>query len=51
MDFIDAKGDLRYRATPFADESATGTFSLLARRDHPLGSGHRHLRGDGCIGP
>ena len=28
MDFIDAKGDLRYRATPFADESATGTFSL-----------------------
>ena len=28
MDFIDAKGDLRFRATPFADESATGTFSL-----------------------
>jgi len=28
MDFIDAKGVLRYRATPFADESATGTFSL-----------------------
>jgi len=28
MDFIDAKGELRYRATPFADESASGTFSL-----------------------
>jgi cytochrome oxidase Cu insertion factor (SCO1/SenC/PrrC family) len=28
MDFIDAKGQLRYRATPFADENATGTFSL-----------------------
>ena len=28
MDFIDPQGDLRYRATPFADESTTGTFSL-----------------------
>ena len=28
MDFIDAQGDLRYRATPFADESTTGTYSL-----------------------
>ena len=28
MDFIDAQGDLRFRATPFADESATGAFSL-----------------------
>ena len=30
MAFIDAQGDLRYRATPFADESTTGTFSLPA---------------------
>jgi cytochrome oxidase Cu insertion factor (SCO1/SenC/PrrC family) len=28
MDFIDASGFLRYRATPFADESTTGTYSL-----------------------
>ena len=28
MDFIDARGDLRDRATPFADESATGSYSL-----------------------
>jgi cytochrome oxidase Cu insertion factor (SCO1/SenC/PrrC family) len=28
MTFIDGRGDLRYRATPFADESTTGTFSL-----------------------
>ena len=30
MEFIDPRGDLRYRATPFADESTTGTFSLPA---------------------
>ncbi len=28
MDFIDAHGDLAYEATPFADESGTGSFSL-----------------------
>ncbi len=28
MAFIDSQGELRYRATPFADESTTGTFSL-----------------------
>jgi cytochrome oxidase Cu insertion factor (SCO1/SenC/PrrC family) len=28
MAFIDGRGDLRYRATPFADESTSGTFSL-----------------------
>jgi hypothetical protein len=28
MAFIDGRGDLRYGATPFADESASGTFSL-----------------------
>lgn len=28
MDFIDARGELRYRATPFADESTTGSYSL-----------------------
>ena len=30
MDFIDAQGDLRDRATPFADESSTGSYSLPA---------------------
>ena len=30
IDFIDPRGDLRYRATPFADESKTGAFSLSA---------------------
>ncbi len=30
IDFIDEQGDLRYRATPFANESSTGTFSLPA---------------------
>ncbi len=30
LDFIDPRGNLRYRATPFADESATGAFSLPA---------------------
>jgi cytochrome oxidase Cu insertion factor (SCO1/SenC/PrrC family) len=30
LDFIDPRGNLRYRATPFADESATGAFSLAA---------------------
>ncbi len=28
MYFIDARGDLRYRATPFANETADGTYSL-----------------------
>jgi cytochrome oxidase Cu insertion factor (SCO1/SenC/PrrC family) len=28
MDFIGARGDLEYEATPFADESGTGSFSL-----------------------
>jgi len=28
MAFMDGRGDLRYRATPVADESTTGTFSL-----------------------
>ena len=28
MDFIDAQGNLAYEATPFADESSTGSFSL-----------------------
>jgi len=30
MAFVDAQGNLRYRATPFANESATGTYSLPA---------------------
>ncbi len=28
MDFIDARGNLREKATPFADESTTGSYSL-----------------------
>ena len=28
IDFIDPRGDLRYRATPFANESSSGAFSL-----------------------
>jgi hypothetical protein len=28
MDFIDNGGFLRYRATPFADENSSGTYSL-----------------------
>lgn len=31
IDFIDPQGELRYRATPFADESTTGTYSLPAQ--------------------
>jgi cytochrome oxidase Cu insertion factor (SCO1/SenC/PrrC family) len=30
MDFVDPTGILRYRATPFADESSGGTFTLAA---------------------
>ena len=44
MDFIDAQGDLRYRATPFADESTTGTYSLPRAEHRPVGPGDRHLR-------
>ncbi len=40
--FIDGRGDLRYRATPFADESTTGVFSLsaasIARWGHGIAS-------------
>ncbi|MGO9855157.1 MAG: SCO family protein [Acidimicrobiales bacterium] len=39
MDFIDAQGDLRYRATPFADESTTGTYSLPASSAQRWGEG------------
>jgi cytochrome oxidase Cu insertion factor (SCO1/SenC/PrrC family) len=28
MDFLDPHGIVRYRATPFADESSTGAFTL-----------------------
>ena len=45
MDFIDAKGDLRFRATPFADESATGTFSLSPAAITRWGGRHCHLHG------
>ena len=30
MDFVDPQGIVRYRATPFADESASGNFTLAA---------------------
>jgi cytochrome oxidase Cu insertion factor (SCO1/SenC/PrrC family) len=30
MDFLDARGIVRYRATPFGDESSTGAFTLTA---------------------
>jgi cytochrome oxidase Cu insertion factor (SCO1/SenC/PrrC family) len=30
MDFLDARGVVRYRATPFADESSSGVFTLGA---------------------
>ena len=30
MDFVDPQGIVRYRATPFADESSTGAFTLAA---------------------
>ena len=39
MAFIDGRGDLRYRATPFADESTTGTFSLPAASIATWGQG------------
>ncbi len=39
MAFIDSQGDLRYRATPFADESTTGTFSLPAASIDRWGQG------------
>ena len=39
MDFVDPRGDLRYRATPFADESSNGTFSLPAPSEARWGAG------------
>ena len=30
MDFLDPQGIVRYRATPFADESSTGAYTLAA---------------------
>jgi cytochrome oxidase Cu insertion factor (SCO1/SenC/PrrC family) len=39
MDFVDEHGDLRYRATPFANESSTGSFSLPAASEARWGEG------------
>lgn len=39
IDFIDPRGDLRYQATPVADESATGVFSLPAASISRWGQG------------
>ena len=44
MDFIDAQGDLAYEATPFADESGTGSIQPSARQRRTLGPGDRHVR-------
>jgi cytochrome oxidase Cu insertion factor (SCO1/SenC/PrrC family) len=39
MDFIDVAGYLRYQATPFANESTTGTFTLPAGTESRWGRG------------
>ncbi len=39
LDFIDPQGFLRYRATPFANESSTGSFSLPAANIDRWGQG------------
>ncbi len=39
MDFIDPQGFVRYRATPFANESSTGTFSLATAAEARWGQG------------
>jgi protein SCO1/2 len=39
MDFIDRQGFLRYRSTPFADESSLGSFSLPAANEARWGRG------------
>lgn len=39
MDFIDAQGTLRYRATPFGDENAKGTYSLSSAEVHRWAQG------------
>ncbi len=46
MYFIDPAGRLRYRATPFADESATGAFSLPAPSIARWGQGIATYAGD-----
>jgi len=49
MYFIDPRGRLRYEATPFADESSSGTFSLppasIFRWAQGIASYSRHLLG------
>jgi cytochrome oxidase Cu insertion factor (SCO1/SenC/PrrC family) len=39
LDFIDAQGFLRYRATPFADESSLGAYTLPADAEARWGQG------------
>jgi cytochrome oxidase Cu insertion factor (SCO1/SenC/PrrC family) len=39
MDFIDPQGFLRYRSTPFADESSLGSFSLPSASEARWGQG------------
>ena len=39
MDFIDPQGFVHYRATPFANESSTGTFSLATDAEARWGQG------------
>jgi cytochrome oxidase Cu insertion factor (SCO1/SenC/PrrC family) len=39
IDFVDTQGNLRYRATPFADESTKGAYSLPAASEERWGEG------------
>ena len=46
MSFIDGRGELRFRATPFADESTAGTFSLPPRPSPDGARGSRRMPRD-----
>lgn len=45
MDFLDPEGVVRYRATPFADESSTGTFTLAASSEARWAQGMANYAG------
>ncbi len=44
MDFIDPRGDIRYRATPFADETHDRDLQPAGGNHCPLGPRDRHVR-------
>jgi hypothetical protein len=50
MDFVDANGIVRYRATPFADESSTGAFTLAAASEARWAQGMATYAGK-LVGP